>query len=134
MLNINILNINPQFVCHFLQKAKEFHGKEDVSFPEESLNIEYETDPSQMLANHVEDLTYIEIKEAVDELSYKEKVNLLALMYLGRGDFEPEEWDEALVEAMDNVGNSLTDYLLSHPYLSDYLENALEQLNYACDE
>ena len=134
MLTINVLTIEPQFVCNFIQKAKEFHAKESVTFSEETPNSEYEYDWSQVLADHQDDLTYLEIKDTVSALTANQKVDLLALMYLGRGDFDEAEWDDARLEASNNVSANLTNYILGHPYIADYLETALEKLDYSCEE
>lgn len=132
MLNVDLLNINPDTVCHLILRAREFHAKEEVSFPERTPESEYEYDWAQILANHEDDLTYREIKNAIHSLPYEKQLDLLALMYLGREDFD--EWDEALKAAISNFPSDLTDYLLAHPLIAVYLEQALAKLGYSCDE
>ena len=43
--------------------------------------------------------TYQELTDAIDSLSDWERVELLALTWLGRGDYAKEEWTEVLEEA-----------------------------------
>lgn len=127
-----MLNINPEIVCQIISKAKEFQAKEAVTFTEEFSNTEYEYDGSQILADHVDDLTYSEVKNIINELEPDQRNDLLALFYLGREDFE--NWSEARKYAKENLMPNLTDYLFSKPQISDFLARGLIKLGYACEE
>lgn len=134
MLNTAILNINPEIVCNIILKAKAIQAKEGVSFNEEMPNTEYEYDANQILADHSDDETFLEIKHIIDELEPDQQLDLLTLMYIGRGDFEQNEWSAARKMARDNLGPNLTGYLLSKPLIAYYLEKGLSYLNYSCEE
>jgi hypothetical protein len=134
MLNTNILNINPEIVCFIIQKAKEFHAKEEVTFSEKIPDSEYEYDWSQILADHEDDQTLIEIKNVIEDLEPDQQVDLLTLMYVGRGDFDMNEWSAAHKEAKNNLAPNLTGYLLSKPFIADYLEKSLEMLGFSYEE
>jgi hypothetical protein len=134
MLDANILNINPDIVCFIIVRAKEFHAKEGVTFNEKIPESEYEYDQFQILADHGDDLTYQEIKRVIEDLEPDQQVDLLTLMYIGRGDFDGNEWSAARKEAKNNLAPHLTKYLLSKPLIANYLENALEILGYSCEE
>ncbi|KGP63252.1 hypothetical protein EP47_02890 [Legionella norrlandica] len=129
-----MLNINPETVCLIIAKAKEFHAKEEVTFSEQTPDSEYEYDWSQILADHVDDLSYIEVSKAIEGLDPNQQTDLLALMYIGRGDFDVSEWSAAHREASNNLLPNLTDYLFSKPLIAYYLEKALESLGYSCDK
>ncbi len=133
MLNTNILNLNPETVCFIIDKAKEFQAKEGVTFPEEAPNSEYEYDMLQILADHSDDLTYTEVKHIIEDLNIDEKVELLSLMFIGRGDFVESDWSSAHKEAMNNLPPDLTAYLFSKPTIAYYLEKGLESLGYSCE-
>ncbi|KTD14946.1 DUF3775 domain-containing protein [Legionella israelensis] len=132
MADINILNINPEMVCSLIVKAREFHAKEEVTFSEENPQTEYEYDWAQILADHQDDFTYLEVKNVIKSLSYDEQIDLLSLMYLGRDDFD--DWESAHQAAINNFIPNLTDYLLAHPYIADYWESALDILEYNCEK
>jgi hypothetical protein len=132
MINYDVLNINPEIVCFIISKAKEFHVKEEVTFNEDMPNSEYEYDWAQILADHEDDLSYYELKKVIEDLEPDQQVDLLALMYIGRGDFETSEWSEARKLAKENLAPNLTRYLLSKPLIADYLEKSLELLGCAC--
>jgi hypothetical protein len=134
MLNTNILNINPEIVCFIIDKAKEFQAKEGVTFPEEAQNSEYEYDMQQILADHADDLTYIEVKQIIEDLDVDQKVDLLCLMYIGREDFIETDWSSAHKEASNNLDTNLTAYLFSKPTIAYYLEKGLESLGYSCNK
>ncbi len=133
MPTVNILNINPETVCYLISKAKEFHAKEEVTFSEEISDSEYEYDWAQILTDHQDDLTFIEIKNIIEDLEPDQQVDLLTLMYIGRGDFDEHEWSQAHKEAKTNLKPNLAGYLLSKPLIADYLEGALAVFGYSCE-
>lgn len=91
MLIKDVLNINPEIVLYIISKSRELHTKEDVTFEEKIQNSKYEYDWSQILASHKDDYTFIEIKNIINELEPDQQIDLLTLMYVGRGDFDVSE-------------------------------------------
>ncbi len=69
-----------------------------------------------------------ELRAFIDRLSEDEQVCLVAVMWIGRGAFEVDELDEALVTARHEATTPTADYLLGTPHLSDHLENGLDAL------
>jgi len=55
---------------------------------------------------------------------------LVALMWLGRDDAEPEEWDNLVTLANDRRETPSAGYLLEHPLVADYWANGLDRLGY----
>lgn len=127
------LNINPETVCLIINKAREFHAKEGVTFPETSTGSEVAYDPLQVLADHEDDLSFQEVEALIEDLEPDQQIELLALFYVGRGNFEATEWSDAVEEAKRNIAPRLTEYLFAKPQLSDHLQRALELLGYSCD-
>lgn len=72
-----------------------------------------------------------EFRGFVSRLPDEEQAELVALMWIGRGAFEPEEWDEALRTAVEEATSPTVDYLAGSPHLADHLENGLDALNIA---
>ena len=58
----------------------------------------------------------------------------MALVWVGRGTFEKEEFAEAVETARAERVNATAGYLLGIPLLSDYLEEGLEKMGYTVDE
>lgn len=126
------LDINPDIVCQIVARAHEFHTQEEVDFEEEP---EGPADVAAMeaLAEYSEEPAYLEIKSAVEDLEPDQQVALVALMWLGRGDFGIEEWDDALSQARDAWTEHTADYLIATPLVADYLEEGLAQFGHSCD-
>lgn len=124
-----MINVNPENIRFLIDKAREFHAKEDVTFPE-SPGSPADDWALQALADHQDDLSYQEGKAVIDDLEPDQQIELVAMMWLGRGDFMPEEWDDAVEQARAAYNARTADYLLSTPLLADYLEEALDALGY----
>ncbi|MDJ1157000.1 DUF3775 domain-containing protein [Chelatococcus sp. SYSU_G07232] len=75
-----------------------------------------------------------ELLGAIRALNEDELVELLALTWLGRGDYAAEEWPAALEQARERRDRREPDYLAGTPLLADYLEEALSQLGYALED
>lgn len=126
-----MIDVNPDTVCFIIDKAREFHAKEQVSIPEAP------TSPAddwamQVLADHLDDFTYQELRATIHDLDPDQQVCLVALMWLGRGDFLIEEWPEAVETATDAHNARTAEYLIATPLLADYLEEGLSQHGYSC--
>jgi len=123
------MDLNPDTVYYLVDKAQEFHVKEDVTIPEEPLSP---TDDwaRQVLADHSDDPVYQELKTMIEDLEPDQQVTLVSLMWIGRGDFTAEEWESAMEQAKDSWNTRTADYLIGTPLLSDYLTAGLEELGY----
>jgi hypothetical protein len=119
-----MIDVNPDTVRFIVEKAREFHAKEQVSIPEAP------TSPAddwarQVLADHLDDFTYQELRSTINDLEPDQQICLVALMWLGRGDFALEEWNEALEQARDAFNGRSAEYLISTPLVADYLDEGL---------
>lgn len=128
-----MLEMNPEIVCLIITRAREFHAKEQVVLPEEPFNPGDDW-ALQTLADHLDDLTYREVIDAIDNLEPDQQASLVALMWLGRGDFDVEEWDAALTQAQEQANDRTAEYLLATPLVADFLEEGLDLLGYSCEE
>jgi hypothetical protein len=61
-------------------------------------------------------------------------VNLVALAWLGRGDYTADEWDAALEAARDAHNARTAEYLLGIPLLGDFLEEGLSLMGESCED
>ena len=124
------IDLNRETVQFLIDRAREFHTQDDVTFDEEP---EFDDDDwsQQFSANFAADPYYQEIKTTVDDLEPDQQMTLVALMWVGRGDFSMDEWDDAFKEAEENWNENTAEYLLGTPMLSDYLAEAIDQLESA---
>ena len=127
-----MLNLNPENICFIIDKAHMFHVKEAVTITETP------TSPSddwarQVMADHQDDLTYQELVATINDLDPGQQVQLVALMWLGRSDFDVSEWDEAKEIAGDEWNERTAEYLIATPLVADYLSEGLHLLGYSCE-
>jgi hypothetical protein len=123
------MDLNPDTVRFIIDKAREFHVKEEVTIPEAPLSPSDDW-ARQILADHADDPSYQEAKTTIDDLEPDQQVTLVALMWLGRGDYAVEEWDSAIENAKDSWNERTAEYLLGTPLVADYLAEGLDGLGY----
>jgi len=127
------IELNPENVRFIIQKAHEFQVEEDSEDVESPVDLE----DLEALEAHEhemdEDVSEDELMAAVDDLEPDQQMALVALMWLGRGDYEFEEWPQALEDARDAWNNRTARYLIGTPQLADYLEEGLALHGYDVD-
>ncbi|MFT4151929.1 MAG: DUF3775 domain-containing protein [Paracoccaceae bacterium] len=69
-----------------------------------------------------------ELRAFIDDMNDDEKAELTAIAWIGRGAFEPEDFDEALRTAYAEATTPTADYLGGMPHLAENLESGLEAL------
>ena len=128
-----MLDVNPQTVCFLIDKAAEFHAQEEVVIPEEPLQADADW-AMQVLADHADDPTFQEFKATVEDLEPDQQAAVVALMWLGRGDYDRSEWGAALNAATARRTSRTAEYLIGTPLVADYLREGLSLLGYDCEE
>lgn len=122
-----MLGINPEKVRQVITEARTFDAKEEVSDPDSGSNGA-DDGMADILEDFADDATYAELTEFIRSLDEEEQTNLVALAWIGRGTYEPSEWEEALAEARRARNTRTAEYLVSLPKLGDYLEEGLAQM------
>src|SRR5712664_4815992 len=119
------LAISAEDVGYLIEKAREFDVKEANSDPDSGSNA---TDDNMIdvLEDNGSDPVASEIAGFINALSEEEKIDLVALMRLGRGDGTIEEWDDLRREAAEAGNRQTARYLLGEPLISDYLAEGLD--------
>ncbi|GFE66326.1 DUF3775 domain-containing protein [Litoreibacter roseus] len=69
-----------------------------------------------------------ELRSFLDTLNEDEAASLVAVMWIGRESYGPDELKEALSMAYAEATTPTADYLIGTPHLADHLENGLEAL------
>lgn len=75
-----------------------------------------------------------ELRAFIDRMSEDAQAELVAVMWIGRGAFEPEEIAEAIQTAQAEATVPTADYLIGTPHVSDNLEAGLEALGYSVQD
>ncbi len=128
-----MLEIDSGTVYFLILKAREFDDKDAPG----ELDIDATpADEAIQAAMHyyADDPVAQELKDAIEALNQDEQAELVALTWVGRGDFSAEEWDEAVRTARQRGSSHTAEYLLGTPLLGDYLEEGMSQLGLAVED
>lgn len=110
-------------------KVRAIMVKEGVVTPETGGNPTDDEVP-ESLQDQPDDLSREEVIEEIKGLSPSQQSELVALMWIGRGDGEPEEWAELVKLAGERREVPTEQYLLDHPLVADDWAEALDKLGY----
>ncbi len=128
-----MLEIQPQTVYQLILKAREFDDKDAPGTPSEDATPAEETIEADM-HYYADDPVAQEIKDTIEGLNDDEQAELVALTWIGRGDYTIEEWAEVVRTARQRRTNPTADYLLGTPMLGDYLEEGLVQFGLTVED
>jgi len=87
-----VIELNPDTVRFIIDKAREFQTHEDLDLSEAPASLEIGDWSDEALAGFSEDFTYQELESTIEDLEPDQQISLVALMWLGRGDFSIEQW------------------------------------------
>ena len=120
-------------LAYIITKAREFDAQvppvDDDSGSNPSDDAEWD-----VLEAGADNPAHQELVDALNSLTDPERIEVLALTWLGRGDYSKEDWREVLEEALRIHDEKETEYLMGTPLLADYLEEGLSQLGYSIED
>lgn len=124
-------SITPDRVAQVIVRAREMDARVGAWEEFDRLHPDEEEADSVLEARR-HDPARAALVSFLGELTEDELAELVALMWLGRGSFEPEEWDEAIRTAREEHSGTAgtVRYLLGEPLLADYLEEGLDRLGF----
>lgn len=117
-------------ICFIISKAREFDVKAGSSDPMASALDEDDMDAA-VLEDRPSDPVEAELRSFISDLSDGAQIDLVAIMWLGRGD-GPDDWDEAQSLATTEHNDRTASYLVGTPLLGDYLEEGLAAIGRDC--
>lgn len=121
------MEIAPEKVAHVIIKAREYDAKVDA------WNTDNDDDQSGE-DNAVDQGMRDEIAGFIEALNDDEQAELVALCWIGRGTYEPEDFAEAVETAQNEHVNTIASYLLGVPLLADFLEEGLEKMGFNAED
>ncbi|MCC6073993.1 DUF3775 domain-containing protein [Pseudomonas sp. GCM10022188] len=124
-----MLSVNPETISRLIDLSRAFHAKESVVIPQEP-NSPSDDWALQALADHGDDEYYGEFESIIDDLEPDQQQEVVALMWLGRGDASLEEWSDLLTQASEQWNERTAEYLIAHPFLAEYLREGLDLHGY----
>jgi hypothetical protein len=122
------LSIDPDYLRRLVVKVRSFMGKEASELPDEGSNPTDDEMPSSALQDEEDDLSREEVVEEIRGLDSREQAELVALMWLGRDQAEPEEFEALVKQAMERREVPTEDYLLDHPHVAEHWLDGMERL------
>ncbi|MBB5692198.1 DUF3775 domain-containing protein [Muricoccus pecuniae] len=75
-----------------------------------------------------------DLETLIDELNEDEQASLLALAWIGHGDYEPDEWEEALAAAREREEADPAGHLMGLNLLGDLLAEGLAAFGIVVEE
>jgi hypothetical protein len=124
-------DINPEKVCFVIVKARELESEDegmeaDASNPSDDGFV-------SIMTEEAFSTVHAELTEFIGAMDQDEQCELVALAWVGRGDFTGQEWNSALVQARQRRSGSTADYLIGIPLLASFLEGGLAEFGESCE-
>ena len=139
-----MLFIDPDKVLFVIEKMRELEEEDlieaetegedggdalhlsDPSVEDQGLGEEEDTDTEDLDQEESSADPYAEeLATFIANLDDEEQIELVAMAWLGRGDYTLESWDEALETAGERHNERTAAYLMGMPLLPDLLSEAL---------
>src|SRR5512134_2106935 len=96
-----MLTVDPERVCYLIVKAREFDAKMEPELSDPGDNPIDDAD-REILFDYPDDPTVEEIKACLESLNVDEAAEVLALVWIGAGDYDAGEWRQAVAAARDD--------------------------------
>ena len=128
-----MLAIPLETLSYIVAKAREFDAEVPPVDEDPGSNPSDDMD-RDVLEDTADNPTLQELIDAIESLNEPQKIELLTLVWLGRGDFTKDEWRDALRQARDVHDRKETDYLVGTPLLADYIEEGVALLGLSLEE
>jgi hypothetical protein len=126
------LRISTEKVCYVVVKAREFDVKVAPEWLDEGSNP-VDDGMMRVLEDYADDPTLLELRSYLRAMNEDEIEDLVALTWLGRGDYTIDEWDDLMSEVRDvRESQDTVRYLIGIPLLGDHLEDGLAEFGEAC--
>lgn len=108
-----MLQISPAKIAHIIIRARQYDSG---------------VDPWAHQGSRPQHGIRAELQDFIATLNEDEQASLVAVMWIGRESFEPEELEEAIQTARIERTTPTESYLMGEPRLADLLESGLEAL------
>ncbi|HET7492216.1 MAG TPA: DUF3775 domain-containing protein [Candidatus Acidoferrales bacterium] len=127
MAKIPDLSISPEKVFFIISKSRQAESS--------TAGLEGDVDSDDdMPQDHSGRTARSELNGFIRDLNEDEQVDLVALMWLGRGDNEIGNFRELRAEASRAHNKRTAAYLIGTPMLADYLEEALSEFGLSFED
>ncbi len=122
------LTIPADIMDDLIERMRGYMAREDVPAPARRPDESEDENYAFSMESRAGDSMAKELRDEIDGLDDDHQAELVALMWVGRGDFDAADWKQALREAVVRHDGPTADYLMSHPLVADYWSDGLEAL------
>lgn len=126
-------------LCRIVLRGREYEAQTPTDYDgnESPDNVNDEDEGAlSVLDDSINDSVEEELRAVLDDLGEDQLAEVVAFCWVGQGTYEPSDWDEALEEASDLVGEGdekALDELMEMPMLASVLESGLAAFDLSCD-
>lgn len=126
-------------LCRIILRAREYEAQTPTDYDggEAADNVDDEDEGTlSVLDDTINESVEEELQAAFEDLGEDQLAEVIALCWLGQGTYEAADWDEAVSEAQDLVGNGTEgaiDELMDMPMLASVLESGLAAFELSCE-
>jgi hypothetical protein len=127
-------------LCRIVLRAREYDAQtpSDYDSDEDADNVDDEDEGSlSVLDDDINDSVEEELRSILEDLGEDQLMEVLSFCWVGAGNYEAADWDEALQEAQemfeDGSAETLIEELLEMPMLPSVLEAGLAAFDLSCD-
>ncbi len=123
------LNIGLDKIQDIVLRARAFDLEDFPDEPDPGDDPEHPQDREERL-DAGDDPTEAQLRELIDDLNDDEVIDLIAVVWIGRGDFGGGELAQARQLARERHQGSSSKYLMGIPTLAEYLAEGLAEIGY----
>ena len=129
------LSVPRETLVYIIEKARAFDAAVPPVLVEDGSNpFDDEAGDTSILEDRPDNPTAQELQAALTSLNDDQRNEMVALIWVGRGDFTRDEWIEATDTARERHNGKEARYLMGTPLLADYLEEGAAQLGYSRED
>ena len=127
-------------LCRIILRAREYEAQTPSDYdPDEAAdNVDDEDEGSlSVLDDAINESVEEELRSVLEDLGEDQLVEVLAFCWVGAGNYDASDWDEATQEAQDiyedGGAEGIIDELLDIPMLPSVLESGMAAFDLNCD-
>ena len=124
-------------LCRIILRAREYEAQTvDYADDEDADDVDDEQEGTlSVLEDNINTSVEEELRSVFEDLGEDQLAEVLAFCWVGQGTYESGDWDEAMAEAQEVVGDGTEvaiDELLEQPMLASVLESGLAAFDLSC--
>ena len=127
------LTLDPVIAYEIAKLAREYDRDDTGCIQDEKFGDELISDETKILEKLSPDQAdpiATELSSLINDLNIDAQRDLLALLWVGRGDYSADQWSDARHQARETSHMHVASYLEQTPLACEYLVDGLTELGY----